>query len=348
MGNWYVSREAVKRAVNIGGSDRDRVIDFVAEQASRELDSLSNRRFIPITATRNYSWPQRNQGRVYVIHLDEDLLSVSALTKEGDDATAIASADYFLEPVNLGPPYSRIEIDLASSAFFSSKDTHQRQIRVTGSWGYGNDTKAAGALAAAISSTTATTLNCSDASLIDVGDTLLIGSEQFFVSERGTLDSACNTNGALTATKSQTTVTVTDGTKVKAGETILINSERFYVESVTSNDLAVKRAWDDTVLAAHNTATDVYVYRTLTVTRGENGTTAATHSDAAAITKYIPPSDITGLCLALAINYYEQGQSGWTGSIGSGEGRVNLTQHGLEELRKRIQRRYQRRVIGAV
>jgi hypothetical protein len=347
MSNWLCSREAVKRAADIKGSDRDRVVDFIIDQVSREIDSLTNRRFIPITATRYYPWPTRNGRATWWVPLDEDLLSVSALTKEGDDVTAIASTDYFLEPQGIGPPYHRIEIDLASTAFFSAKDTHQRQIRVTGSWGYGNDTKAAGALAEADDGSE-TELDVTDASLIDVGDTILIGSEQMFVSERGTLDTACNTNGALTATKSQTTVTVTDGTKVKAGEIILINSERMYVDSVSGNVLTVKRGYDDTVLAAHSDAQDVYAYRTLTVTRGENGTTAATHSNAAAITKYVPPADIVGLCIALTTAYYETGRGGWTGEIGSGEGRIESRQTALNKLRDRVRRRYQRRVIGAV
>ncbi len=348
MANWYTGREAVKRAVGIGGTDRNSVIDSHIEAASREIDGLVNRRFIPITATRPYPWPTKNGRVTWWIPLDEDLLSVSALTKEGDDVTAISSSDYFLEPQGIGPPYHRIEIDLSSAAFFSSKDTHQRQIRVTGSWGYGNATKAAGALDGALGDTTGTSLSVTDASLVDVGNTLLIGSEQFFVSERSTKDTATNTNGALTVSKSETTVTVGDGTKVKAGEIILIESERMYVESVSGADLTVQRAYDGSTLAAHDTAKDVYAFRTLTVTRGENGTTAATHSDAAAITKYAPPADIAALCKALAIGNYEAEKGGWTGTVGSGEGTVRVTQSGLNKMRDKVQRRYLRHLIGAV
>lgn len=349
MSNWYTTREAVKRAADIKGSDLDASVDSCIDQASREIEGLTHRRFIPISATRYYPWPQRDPRRFYVLHLDEDLLSVdtNGLTREGDDATAIAATDFFLEPANLGPPYSRIEIDLASSAYFASKDTHQRAVRVTGSWGYGNDTIAAGTLAEADDGSE-TALDVSDGSLIDVGDTLLIGSEQFFVSGRSTLDTGANTNGALTATRSQTTVTVTDGTKVKAGEMVLINSERFYVQSVTGNDLAVIRAYDGTTLAAHDDAQDVYCFRTLTVTRGENGTTAAAHDNATAISKYQPPADIRELCKALALAYYETGKGGWTGVVGGGERAIESRQVALNKLRDRVQRRYQRRVIGAV
>jgi hypothetical protein len=273
------------------------------------------------------------------------LLSVDTLTKEGDDVTAIT--DFFLEPQGLGPPYHRIEINLAGTAFFSSKDTHQRQIRVTGSWAYGNDTKAAGALAEADDGSE-TELEVTDASLIDVGDTILIGSEQMFVSERAVLDTATNTNGALTKNKAGTTVTVGDGTKVKAGEVILVEAERMFVESISGADLTVIRAYDGSTLSAHDTAKDVYAFRTLTVTRGENGTTAATHDNADPITKYVPPADIVALCKALAIAYYHAEKGGWTGTVGSGEGAVRVSQSGLNKLRDRVQRQYRRFVIGAV
>ncbi|KKL24684.1 hypothetical protein LCGC14_2412830, partial [marine sediment metagenome] len=157
-----------------------------------------------------------------------------------------------------------------------------------------------------------------------------------------------NTNGALTKNKAETTVTVTDGTKVKAGEVILVEAERMFVESISGNDLTVIRAYDGSTLAAHDTAKDVYAFRTLTVTRGENGTTAATHDNADPITKYVPPADIIELCKALAIAYYHAEKGGWTGTVGSGEGAVQVSQSGLNKLRDRVQRQYRRFVIGAV
>ncbi len=348
--NWYCSREAVKRAAGIGGSDRDSVIDSHIEAASREIDSLTNRRFIPISATRKYPWPQRDARRGYVLYLDEDLLSVdtNGLTKEGSDATVIAATDFFEEPKNR-PPYSRIEIDLASTAFFASKNTHQQQVRVTGSWGYSKDTVAAGTLiSGTAASTSATSLVWSDASLVDVGDTILIGTEQMFVSKKETLDTACDTNGALTATKSQTTVTVDDGTKVKAGEIILINSERFYVKSVTGNDLETIRGYDGSALAAHDDDQGVYAFRTLTVVRAVNGTTGAFHANTTAATKYAPPADLVGRCKALAIAYYNAEKGGWTGGVGSGDERVSIRSTVADKIRDGIKRHYGRRVIGAV
>lgn len=344
---WYSTRNLVKRAAGISGSDRDSLIDSHIEAASREIESLTTRLFIPKTETRYYNWPQRNGSNVYTVMLDEDLLSASALTKEGDDVTAISSGDYFLEPVNLGPPYHWVEIDLASSAFYSSKDTHQRQIRVTGSWGYCNSTKAAGALAEADDGSE-TALDCTDSSLIDVGDCLLIGTEQMFVSAMALLDTTANTSGALTASASDTAVTVNTGTLVKAGEVITVNSEKMLVTAIAGNVLTVTRAYDGTTLASHLDAQDVYAPRTLTVTRGENGTTAASHNTAAAISKYVPPADVAELCKALAVAYYMAEMGAWTGAIGSGEASVETRYKALDDMRQRVKRRYQRRLIGAV
>jgi hypothetical protein len=283
--------------------------------------------------------------------LDEDLLSVdtNGLTKEGDDATVIPAANFLLNPVNLGPPFSRIEIKLSTTAFFSSKDTHQEQIRVAALWGFSDDTKAAGTVASGLaSSSTVTTFVCSDASLIDVGDTLLIGSEQVFVSERSTNDVGTNTNGALTVNKAETTVPVVSGAAIKVGEVILVEAERMYVESITGNDLTVKRAYDGSTLAAHDTGKDISVFRTLTIVRATNGTTAATHANSTAINKYAPPADIVAMCKALAIHADKAEQGGWTGSHGSGEGAVRVSQREIDDKRDRVKRIYGRRVVGAV
>ncbi len=278
MANWYLPREQFKGAIPKTGEGQDAAIDLVIEQASREIDALMNRRFIPKTKTIPHPWPTRNGRNTWTLPLIEDLLSVdtNGLTKEGDDATVIATADFFLEPQGIGPPYNRIEIDLASTAFYSSKDTHQRQIRVTGSWGYSDDTLAASAL-----------------------------------NDSGNLDT------------SQTNVVVDDSALVGVGDTILMDTEQMFVsEKVLAHEL--------------------------TVIRGVNGTTAATHLDNAAITKYVPPADIRGLCLALASAYYEAGRGGWTGLIGGGEGQIESRQSALNKLRDRVQRRYLRRIVGAV
>lgn len=343
--NWYSGREQVKRAAGINGTDADVVVDRLIEANSRRIDLATRRFFIPKTETRLYRWPPLFPGQSWRLWLDGDLLSVTTLQAKAQDSSPTTITDFFLEPNNLGPPYSRIEIDLSSTAAFESGDTPQRSISVLGSWGYGNDTKAAGAVAGSglASSASATSFVCSDASLIDVGDTLLIESDRLFVSERANaaLDSIL-IDGALTADKAEVTVTVDGSHGLNAGEVILVDSEKMFIISISTNDLTVRRGYDASVLAAHSNDTAVHVFRTLTVVRGVNGTTAATHADTTAITKYVPPLDIVELCIAETIAAFNQEQSGWGRVVGTGEGAREMSGRSLSDLRDRVIRQYRR------
>lgn len=349
MANWYTTREQVKLALGeqAPSGERDKVIDQKIEAASREIDTLTHRHFIPKTAVHRLAFPYRDMARPWVLPLDDDLLSVSTLTKDGDTATAIASGDYFLEPVNLGPPYQWIEIDLDSAAFFSTEGTHQRAVRVTGSWGYGNDTVAAGALAEDLD-TSETGIDVTDSSLVGIGDTLLVGSEQLFVTAKSLLTTTTTLNDTLTANKNNTDVTVTDATKVKQGEVITLDSERMFVESIAGNDLTVIRAYDGSVLRAHSTAATIYAPRTLTCVRGVNGTTAAVHTAADAVVRYVAPADVVNLCEAMAIFEYVQSRGGRTGTIGSNNSQVAVNSRTLEALKDGVRKRYLRHIVGAV
>lgn len=350
MANQYATRESIARAASYFGVHLHAQIDQEIDAASRAVDALCHRRFIPITATRSYRWPQFHPGPSGTrLYLDDDLLSVSGLTKDDDTATAIASTDYFLEPAGDGPPYSRIDLDLASSAYFSSANTPQRAIRVTGSWGYSNDTVAAGTLAAALSDTTGTVLDCSDGSLVGVGDTLLCESEQLFVAERAAITTTTTLAASLTeATPDEGTVSVADGTKVKQGEVILIDSERMLVLSVVSNTLTVRRAWDGSTQATHSSGATVYSFRRLTVTRGQNGTTAATHLITTAIRRFAPPADIVRLTRAYAINALHQNAGGWLGVGGGGETAINMTMRSLAKIEEDVRKQYRRHSVATV
>lgn len=354
MGNWYTTRAAVKAALSIDSTGRDAVIDDAIESASREIDALCNLPpkglFIPQAATLNYPWPAPDGRRVYVLPLDTPLLSVSALTKEGDDVTAIAAADFFLEPSTLGPPYWWIEIDQASSAFFGAKDTHQRAIRITGSWGQGNATKSASQLGAILSSTTATSIQLVAGNLLDVGNTILVETEQMFVRGKGDVDLGVNLTDALTADVTDTSLTIADPTDdLVVGEVVRVDSERMLVTAKNSaTSYEIQRAYDGTTLASHTNTADIYAFRQFDVDRGVNGTTAATHADDTAINKYDPPADVQQLCRALALAYYTQGTGGWTGAVGAGEGATEIRGLALADLRKRVIAKHRITTIGAV
>tara|TARA_Y100000034_G_scaffold54347_1_gene66605 strand:- start:46 stop:624 length:579 start_codon:yes stop_codon:yes gene_type:complete len=184
---------------------------------------------------------------------------------------------------------------------------------------------------------------CSNASRIGVGDTLLIQSEQIFVSERdfAALDSKL-IDGALTANQSEVTITVDSSHGIVAGEVIRVESEQMYVVAVATNDLMVIRAYNGSVLAAHNDDTAVHINRTLTVERGINGTTAATHADATSITPYEPPLDIQSLCIGESLAMFAQEEAQWGRTVGPGDSARDFTTLDLAARKQRTVEYYSR------
>ncbi len=351
MASWYCSREQVKFAASINGATEDTRIDRIIEAVSRRLERTTRRIFIPKTQTRLYRWPQRD-GRGYILYLDFDLISVSTLQTKAQDTspTTISSSDYFLEPVNYGPPYDRIEIDLSSSAAFESGDTPQRSISVAGSWGYSDDTVTGGIVSSGLSSSSsAVSMVCSNAALIDVGDTLLIESEQIFVSDRTfAARGSILLDDTLTADPADVTVTVDGSHGIVAREVIKIDSEEMFVSSVSTNDLTVIRQYNGSVLAAHSNDAAISINRTLTIERGINGTTAATHADATAINVYEPTFDVVNLCVAESIAMFHQETAGWGRSVGAGDGATEFQGASLAQLRKAVQDYYRPLRLAAV
>jgi len=346
VSNWYTTREAVKRAGTINGVLSDVQIDRIIESVSRQLDLSTRRFFLPRTETRLFRWPPSQTSLLTVLWLDQDLLSVTTLQSEAQNTTptTISSSDFFLEPNNQGPPYDRIEIDLSSTAAYQAGDTPQRSISVAGSWGYTSNTRSGGTVASGLDSdSAATTMVCSNASRIGVGDTLLIQSEQIFVSERdfAALDSKL-IDGALTASQSEVAVTVDSSHGIVAGEVIRIESEQMYVVAVATNDLTVIRAYNGSVLAAHNDDTAIHINRTLTIERGVNGTTAATHADATSITPYEPPMDIQSLCIGETLAMFAQEEAQWGRAVGPGDSARDFTTLDLAARKHRTVEYYSR------
>jgi hypothetical protein len=358
MANWYTSREQFKVAANISGGQWNNTIERVIEASSRDVDRWTRRHFIPKTQTRLYRWPQPRAGLASVLWLDQDLLSVTTLQTQAQNTspTTISSSDYFLEPNNPEPDgntrYNRIEIDLSSTAAFEAGNTPQRSISVAGSWGWGNATLSAGTVddSGGISSSD-TALIVSNASKVDVGNTLLIDSEQIFVSDRSFAARASillDEGSDLTGTNATVSVTIDSSHGIVAGEVIRIDSEQMYVVSVSTNDLTVIRAWDGSVLAAHSNNAAIHVNRTLTIERGMNGTTAASHSDEAAISKYVPDSDVSRWCMAEAVATYHQEHAGWGVNIGTGTSATALDGRDLSQLRQSMVDYYRKTREAAV
>ncbi len=354
--NWYTNRERIKRGMNIDTALRDVVVDEMIESVSRTIEMMTRRFFIPRTETHLFRWPEPRAGRSGdILIVDQDLLAVTTLQSEAQDAspTTIASSDYFLEPnnpqVDGETRYDRIELDQSASASFQPGATAQRSISVLGSWGYTNRTRSVGTVSSGLTVADVTEFVCSNASLVGVGDTLLIESEQLFISERAFADLSKNmSDPGITASVANTELTTEASPGVLAGEVIRLDEEQMLVLAVVGAQLSVVRAHNGTVLAIHPAETDIFIDRTLTVERGVNGTTVATHADATAISKYAPPTDVIGYCVAETIARVSQESAAWGRVVGAGDGSRELSGRELADLRMGIVERYQRLRMAAV
>jgi hypothetical protein len=334
MSIWYTTREEVKTSLDIKESARANAqIDRLIEAQTESIDGDMHRVFPPTLATRTFDWPNERQRGTPPWRLwlnQNELISITSMTSGG---VTIPEADRFLRP-DWGPPYTRLELDRDSDSVFGGGSTPQRDISITGLWGYRNDEETAGALAAAVASTSTTSITVSNASLIGVGQLLRIGTERMIVTGRSSTDTGTNLSGTIAASLAVTTVPVQSGAAVNVGEMILLDSERMVVDDITGNNLIVRRAQDGTVLAAHTTS-DVYAQRTLTVQRGALGTTATTHLDAAAIVKWDPPALINQWARAETLNALQQEGSAYARVIGSGDNQREGTGQGLADVRTR-------------
>jgi len=253
---------------------------------------------------------------IFLVGLPGQLLfGVTSMTSGG--AAIDVATQVLLEPNASGPPYTSVEINIGTSASFHGASSYQRSIALTGVFGFGADEDAAGTLAAAVSTTAATTITVSDSSAIGTGQILRIDSERMIVTARAMLTTAQTLQTPVGASTAEVIMAVTTGSAYAIGETILLDAERMRILDIAGNNLIVKRAWDGTVLAAHSGST-IYAPRLLTVSRGALGTTAATHLISTAIAKHRPPELVQTLAVGLAIDTEQQEMSGYARFVAQG------------------------------
>lgn len=339
MGAWYTTRGMVKSALEIAATAlTDAQVDSVIESASRSVEKgCLHRIFYPLTGTAEWDWPDDRRGTTYRLWFNQlglpylEVVSLSSLVAGG---TTIASTDYFLRPRS-GPPYTHLEIDLASSAALSAGDTHQSAILGTGVFmGCPLVETPAGALAEALDSSE-TAVDVTNSALTDVGAILRVDTERMIVTGRAQLDTGQDVVGTIAADRAVVSVTVASGAALHVGEVVLIDSEYMLIVDIAGNVLTVKRAVDGSVLAAHTNAS-IFAPRTLTVERGALGTTAAAHDTAATLVRHVVPGPVEELTIAEAVNRLLGRQSGWARTIGNGETAVEYGGRSLAQLRKDV------------
>ncbi len=345
MGVWYATRDDFKSALDFKESARNNAqIDRAIEAGSRAVEVVTKRRFYPEIATRYFDYPNDSRSPSWRLWLGQDeLISASSILSGG---TAVSS--YFLEPVNDGPPFDHVEINRASSGAFSSGDTEQRAVSITGVFGYSDDTEAVTTLAEALDASE-TGVDVANSASVSVGSILTVGSEKMIVTAQTSLDTGMTLSGSVAATNGTVLIPVTGSGQINAGERITIGAERMDVEDVLGSNLVVRRAVDGSVLAAHSASDVVYAPRTLTVQRGSLGTTAASALTASTVSRQVFPGLVVALCIAEAENYYLSEAVGYARTAGSGDNERTFSQSGLNKLREQVRLGYGRAVrTGAI
>jgi hypothetical protein len=340
---WYATREALKSSLDVAETARtDALIDRALGYATTAVEGYLHRRFYPFAGTRTFDFPRpqdRSPSWRFDLHEDEAAF-VSAVAADG---TPIDPADYTLSPANGPAPYTAIELFRDRSGSFVSG---QRELAVTGIFaGCPIDERTIGALSGSVTDS-AGALVLQNGSGLGVGSILRIGSEYLIVTGRSWADSTVNTAGALAANKGVTAVPVGSAASFAVGEVVYVDAEQMLVVDVVGSNLIVRRAWNGSVLAAHNSGADVFVSRTFAVDRGQLGSTAAAHSDGAAVLLWVVPALASALCLAEAVMYLQNEGSGWARVVGSGDGTRESSGRALKDLREQAWTALARKVRG--
>lgn len=268
--------------------------------------------FLPVTETRKFGVPsERVHDPFFVDHL---LAVTGTITNDGTAVT-----DYILRPLNKcweNGPY----IEIYSSGIVWADDDG---IVIPGRWGKYEEYADLGVTVtqatAAVSSLVVT-----NGSLLSPGMVVKIEDEQEFVTEgigskKSPAATAATSKVNGTIDENDATITVDSGAEFNAGEVIQIDVEDMKILKINGNFMAVERGWNGTIPALHANDSAIGVYRTFTVVRGVNGTTAAAHSAKAAYQCVVPES-VNYLCRQIAVLMRMKAETGFTGMSGNAEG----------------------------
>ena len=129
----YVELEEAKAYMGIASTSTgdDALLRDLVEEATALIELETGRVFEAASSTKYYE-SDALEGNV--LWLDDDLVSITTLTHGDDDATTIASTEYWLIPRNDGPPYWGIR--LKSESDYNWEWDVDGWVSVLGTWGY--------------------------------------------------------------------------------------------------------------------------------------------------------------------------------------------------------------------
>lgn len=313
----YCTREQVRRALDVKqASYTDNQVDRAICAATDAAEGLTQRKFYPLDATRKWDWPNFQYSYPWRIWLDNyELAAPPTLVTTGSllpVPIVIPSNAIICQPVNEGPPFTRIELRRDLNSAFGNNTTPQLDIAITGTYGYWMKTRPAGTFVAPVAPGDLT-VSVSDGVSIGVGDVLISGTERMIAVDNNFVNTTITYTGVATASQADNAITVPDGTKFTPGEVLQIDNEWMLILAITGNVMVVKRAWDASLLATHVGGT-IYARRLLSVLRGQLGTTAASHLTGDAIVVSDVPSLVRQYAIAEAEVWLTQEPNAYGGA----------------------------------
>lgn len=158
----------------------------VLEASSRAIDDYCDRHFYTQTATRVFN------GDGCTSMWIPDLVSATTVKLDEDEdgtfETTLTTSDYRLIRAGHwdvdGTPKTKIE--LKSSGAIGAFQPTARLLQIVGSWGYTADTEVTGATLGENLDDSETGIDVNDGTLFDRGQTLLIDSEQMYITSIST------------------------------------------------------------------------------------------------------------------------------------------------------------------
>lgn len=293
--------------LNFLGSEREAKVLPKIRAAS---DFLQKRigHFLPVTKQIRF------EGGGECLYLPP-FLSISQIINH---ETTLDTVDYFAEPTTrfwANGPYGSLEVGPYAThlQIWSPIDN---DVEITANWGLYDLTRLLSAtVQGSGQSESQSTLVVSNGASLSPGMVVKIESEWEAVESTGSPTNVTTLGAAITDANSQV-VTFADGSLVNVGEVIRTTIEQMKVRDISGNTGLVTRGWNNTPKSTHSNGATVAVYRTFNVTRGVNGSTAASHSASTAIYQQCPPDDVNALCRKMAGRMLKDAQGGFSGVVG--------------------------------
>tara|TARA_R110000744_G_scaffold300820_2_gene409942 strand:- start:774 stop:1607 length:834 start_codon:yes stop_codon:yes gene_type:complete len=183
-GNSYGTLTRLKTMLGITGTGNDTELLQSLEMASRSIDAYCRRKFYVTSETTQY----RGEGNRLMLY--DDLLSITTFTTLKDDRSTEktwASTDYELFPLG-DTRFPKEYIELADNTTAGSfANNRRRGVQIVGLFGYGTGSSATPYESATTTNdgsfdSSETTFTATAGANLNIGETILIDSEQMYIS----------------------------------------------------------------------------------------------------------------------------------------------------------------------